>query len=122
MVWVTRAKAKAKPTSKRVKTTIILVQILPQSCAPVLVEKRARGTRTLDPRIVNSLFALAPYKHEGMWVIDDPAVGLSKKPSIAAIDTMIDKVVADIPNAEHGFRAIFSAFPFPGSIFRLEWR
>jgi len=57
-----------------------------------------------------------------MWVVDDPAVGLSKKPSIAAIDTMIDKVVAHIPNAEHGFRAIFSAFPFPGSIFRLEWR
>jgi len=31
-------------------------------------------------------------------------------------------VVADIPRAERGFRAIFSARPFPGSQFKLEWR
>jgi len=27
---------------------------------------------------------------------------------------MIDRVVADIPNAEHGFTLIFAASPFPG--------
>jgi hypothetical protein len=71
---------------------------------------------------MNVLFVIAPYKYEGLWVFDDPAVGLSKEPFIAGIDTMIDKVVANIPKAERGFRAIFSARPFPGSQFKLEWR
>jgi hypothetical protein len=71
---------------------------------------------------VNSLFVIAPYKYEGMWVFDDPAVGLSKEPFIAGIDTMIDKIVAGIPNADKGFCAIFSAAQFPGSDFKLEWR
>jgi len=71
---------------------------------------------------VNSLFVIAPYKYEGMWVFDDPAVGLSKEPFIAGIDTMIDKVVASIPDADKGFRAIFSAAQFPGSRFELKWR
>ena len=72
--------------------------------------------------MMNSLFVIAPYKYEGMWVFDDPAVGLSKEPFIAGIDTMIDKVVAGIPNADKGFRAIFSAARFPGADFKLEWR
>src|SRR6266550_2249033 len=55
---------------------------------------------------MNSLFVIAPYKYEGIWVFDDPAVGLSKEPFIAGIDTMIDKVVAGIPNADN----------------KLEWR
>ena len=71
---------------------------------------------------MNALFVIAPYKYEGLWVFDDPAVGLSKEPFIAGIDTMIDKVVANIPKAEWGFRAIFSATPFPGSGLKLEWR
>src|SRR6202022_5201722 len=77
-------------------------------------------TRTV--RSMNVLFIIMPYKHYGLWVFDDPAVGLSKEPFIAGIDTMIDKVVADIPRAERGFRAIFSARPFPESQFKLEWR
>ena len=71
---------------------------------------------------MNSLLVIFPYKHQGMWVFDDPAVGLSKEPFIAGIDTMIDKITADIPNAERGFRAIFSASPFPGHTTKLEWR
>jgi hypothetical protein len=71
---------------------------------------------------MNSLFVIAPYKCEGMWVFDDPAVGLSREPFIAGIDMMIDKVVAGIPNSDKGFRAVFSAAPFPGADFKLEWR
>jgi hypothetical protein len=55
-----------------------------------------------------------------MWVFDDPEVGLSKEPFIAGIDTMIDKVVAGIPDADKDFRAVFSAAPFPGADFKLE--
>ena len=70
----------------------------------------------------NSLMIIAPYKHHGMWVFDDPAVGLDKEPFIAGIDTMIDKMTANIPNAEKGFRAVFSASPFPGPTEKLKWR
>ena len=71
---------------------------------------------------MNSLFVIAPYKYEGMWVFDDPAVGLSREPFIAGIDTMIDKFVTAIPDADKGFRAIFGAAQFPGADFKLEWR
>ncbi|HEV3243320.1 MAG TPA: DUF6717 family protein [Chthoniobacterales bacterium] len=71
---------------------------------------------------MNALLVIAPYKYQGTWVFDDPALGLSREPFIAGIDTMIDKAVADIPNAEKGFRAIFSASPFPGVDLKLEWR
>ena len=79
-----------------------------------------KQTRTV--RDVNALLVIAPYKYQGTWVFDDPAVGLSREPFIAGIDTMIDKAVVDIPNAEKGFRAIFSASPFPGANWKLDWR
>ena len=34
---------------------------------------------------------------------------------------MIDRVVADIPNADSGFRLIFAATPFPGHQCQLDW-
>ena len=40
---------------------------------------------------------IAPYKWHGMWVFDDPRVGLVQEPFVAGADTMIDRVVADIP-------------------------
>lgn len=63
-----------------------------------------------------------PYKYEGLWVFDDPAVGLHREPFVAGIDKMIDQLVASIPGAEHGFRLLFSARPFPGHTVKLEWR
>ena len=71
---------------------------------------------------MNSLFAIHPYKHEGLWVFDDPAVGLVKEPFVAGADTIIDRMVEGIPNAESGVTIIFSAQPFPGSQYELEWR
>jgi hypothetical protein len=76
----------------------------------------------LEDTPMNSLMVISPYKHQGMWVFDDPAVGLNKEPFIAGIDTMIDKLVAEIPNAQQGFRAVFSASAFPGHTTKLEWR
>ena len=61
---------------------------------------------------MNSLMVIVPYKYEGLWVFDDAAVGLSKEPFIAGIDSLIDKATANIPDAQHGFRAIFSARQF----------
>jgi len=71
---------------------------------------------------MNHLGVIAPYKYEGMWVFDDPAVGLVREPFIAGIDTMIERLVASIPDADTGFRLLFSAAPFPGSTVELHWR
>jgi len=68
---------------------------------------------------MNALNLIVPYRCEGMWVFDDPRVGLNKEPSGA--DTMIDVLVADIPNAQKGFRLLFSATPFPGYKVKFEW-
>jgi hypothetical protein len=71
---------------------------------------------------MNALSVVNPYKHEGMWVFDDPAVSLVREPFVAGIDRMINLLVADIPDADKGFRIIFSATPFPGHTVELEWR
>ena len=71
---------------------------------------------------MNAIGVIAPYKYEGMWVFDDPATGLVREPFVAGIDTMIDKLVASVPDAEKGFRLLFSAAPFPGYNVKLEWR
>jgi hypothetical protein len=71
---------------------------------------------------VNSLLVICPYRYEGMWVFDDPAVGLQREPFVSGIDKMIDRLVAKIPSAPDGFRLIFSSGPFPGYEVRLEWR
>jgi hypothetical protein len=71
---------------------------------------------------MNAINVIAPYKHLGMWVFDDPRVGLVQEPFVAGADTMIDRVVENIPEAEKGFLMIFSATPFPGHQVKLEWR
>jgi hypothetical protein len=71
---------------------------------------------------MNAISVLFPYKHEGMWVFDDPDVGLRKEPFVFGIDEMIGRLVANIPNADAGFRLLFSQTPFPGHTVKLEWR
>jgi hypothetical protein len=90
--------------------------------AAVLFARLHPPKQTRTVRDVNALMVIFPYKYQGTWVFDDSTVGLSREPFIAGIDTMIDKAVANIPNAEKGFRAIFSASQFPGANFKLEWR
>jgi hypothetical protein len=71
---------------------------------------------------MNSINLIVPYRHEGMWVFDDPRVGLDKEPFVSGADTMIDILVSEIPNAAGGFRLLFSASPFPGHTAKLQWR
>jgi hypothetical protein len=70
---------------------------------------------------LNSLFVIAPYKYEGQWVFDDTKAGLVQEPFVGGTDTIIDRLVADIPNADQGFRMIFSAEPFPGNALKFDW-
>lgn len=71
---------------------------------------------------MNAISVLYPYKHEGLWVFDDPDVGLRREPFVCGIDTMIDRLVATVPDAAKGFRLLFSTTPFPCSTVKLEWR
>lgn len=71
---------------------------------------------------MNAMSFLTPYKHDGMWVFDDPATGLVREPFVFGIDTMLSMLTAEIPGAESGFTLIFSASPFPGYTAHLEWR
>jgi hypothetical protein len=69
----------------------------------------------------NSIFLIKPYRWEGMWVFDDPAVGLVREPFVGGADTMIDVATARLPNANRGFIAVFSASYFPDAQIVLEW-
>ena len=64
----------------------------------------------------NQLNVIAPYKLEGVnaWVFDDPRVGLVQEPFVFGADVFLSFLSKDIPNAQKGFRLIFSADPFPG--------
>lgn len=71
---------------------------------------------------MNSMMVIHPYRSEGMWVFDDAKVGLLQEPFISGADTIIDRLVADMPSAADGFTLLFSASPFPGFQIELEWR
>lgn len=58
---------------------------------------------------------IQPYRSGGTWVFDDEAVGLCREPFVAGVPEMIDELVAGIPDAEDGFRMLFSGSPFPGA-------
>ena len=73
-------------------------------------------------RPANSIMVLMPYRHAGTWVFDDPSVGLTREPFVAGIPEMMDEMVKDIPDAENGFRLLFSTQPFPGHTQKLVWR
>jgi hypothetical protein len=73
-------------------------------------------------RQMNAINLIAPYRYLDMWVFDDQRVGLSAEPFVGGADTMIDRIVADIPNAESGFIMVFSQHAFPDCQFRLDWR
>ncbi|MBV9849237.1 MAG: hypothetical protein JO250_06070 [Armatimonadetes bacterium] len=70
---------------------------------------------------MNSLYVIAPYKYEGLWVFDDERVGLVQEPFVGGADAIIDRLVAGLPQAHQGFRLIFSAEPFPGYTLKFDW-
>jgi hypothetical protein len=63
---------------------------------------------------MNSIRAIHPYRHEGIWVFDDPAVGLVQEPFVSGADDIIDRMTAETPHADKGVTLLFSPRPFPG--------
>ncbi|MBN1908895.1 MAG: hypothetical protein JW818_04080 [Pirellulales bacterium] len=70
---------------------------------------------------VNAIMVIMPYRYDGTWVFNDPKRGLVHEPFVAGIPRMLDWFVKDVPNAEKGFRLLFSAEPFPGYQKKLTW-
>lgn len=71
---------------------------------------------------MNAMNAIHPYKADGLWVFDDPAVGLRQEPFVAGADLIIERMVQTIPDAASGFTLLFSAQPFPGFQVEFQWR
>lgn len=71
--------------------------------------------------MANVMMVIFPYRYEHTWVFDDDRVGLVREPFVSGVPEMIDILVQDIPNAEKGFKLLFSANPFPGYQAELVW-
>jgi hypothetical protein len=54
----------------------------------------------------NAMHVIHPYRWNGMWVFDDPAVGLVREPLVAGMPEIIDYLVREIPDAHEGFNML----------------
>jgi hypothetical protein len=71
---------------------------------------------------MNSILVIHPYKYEGVWVFDDPRVGLSQEPFVSGADVILDRMTEGIPGAAAGVTVLFSGQPFPGAQYEFVWR
>ena len=46
----------------------------------------------------NALFVIEPYQWNGIWVFDDPRVGLVQEPFVSGMPEIIDQAVQEIPD------------------------
>src|SRR5436190_19425019 len=68
----------------------------------------------------DALHVIFPYQDQGQWMFDDEATGLVREPFVFGIDTMLDLLTEQIPNAADGVKVLFSHAPFPGAL-ELIW-
>lgn len=61
----------------------------------------------------NAVFNIRPYKWMGMWVFDDPRVGLVKEPFVAGIPAIIEEAVKGFENPTAGFTCLFNDTGLP---------
>ncbi|MFB8787769.1 MAG: DUF6717 family protein [Potamolinea sp.] len=69
----------------------------------------------------NAMMVIFPYRYQHTWVFDDEKVGLVQEPFVSGIPEIIDVLVQDIPNADRGFKLLFSLNPFPGYQEEFIW-
>jgi hypothetical protein len=60
---------------------------------------------------MNAILAIHPYKHQGLWVFDDPNAGLVQERFVSGADKIIERMVERISGAQSGFTLLFSAAP-----------
>ena len=69
----------------------------------------------------DNIFVIEPYKSEDRWYFDDAEMKLLHEPFVKNIGLMIDEMTINIPNAENGFKLLFSAKEFPDYSLKLKW-
>jgi hypothetical protein len=71
----------------------------------------------------NSVMVLNPYFKDNTWVFDDVATGLKAEAFVFGIPEMIDYAIAKkkIPNANKGFKLVFSKNALPKYDLKLDW-
>ena len=106
-----------KPTEQRSRATAVAMAGVLAVVSMILL----MGERKWESSS-NSLLVIEPYKTAGTWVFDEPRLGLNREPFVAGIPQLIDHLVKDIPDADKGFRLIFSAQPFPAYDTKIVWR
>jgi len=109
-----------KRSTKPVRVTVTVVVVIAIAASVAYYKGALQPFGIYRPS--NALMVIAPYRYAGTWVFDDPAVGLKREPFVSGIPEMIDDMVKDIPDADKGFRLLFSAQPFPGFTHKLTWR
>ena len=107
----------SKPRWRRLLSTMVVLGLLFVGAAWYAGALPGGGSR--PPQ--NSILVIAPYRYEGTWVFDDDRFGLVREPFVGGVPEMIDHLVADIPDAEKGFRLTFSTQPFPDFEEKLTW-
>ena len=71
---------------------------------------------------MNAINVIAPYKHHGQWVFDDPALGCHKSLLSPASTLGSTAWWLTFPTLSEGSLLIFSGAPFPGHQYRLDWQ
>jgi hypothetical protein len=77
--------------------------------------------RPQHSRIPPEVLTIKPYCEDGIWMFDDPATGLEREPFVGAVNDVIDRLTAEIPDAKAGFRLLFANHPFEGCSDSLTW-
>lgn len=57
---------------------------------------------------MNSLLVIRPFRQQGVWIIDNPRVGLIQEPFVSGADVIIERMVEGISDVELGV-TIFSS-------------
>jgi hypothetical protein len=65
---------------------------------------------------MNAIQTISPYRHDGLWVFDDPAKEVEREPFVAGADLILDALAGDADR----IRLLFSDGPFPGATLTAE--
>lgn len=111
----------ATPAASRPRLPRLVILIAAGAMSVLIALFWLNRTPPLAAPNSNSIMVIAPYVDAGTWVFDDASAGLRKEPFVAGVPEMIDALVVNIPDAQKGFRLLFSAQPFPGHQKVLSW-